>query len=90
MSSISGESFLTEPGRLVDTLRAPSQAATGAAGEARHRRRHLRCALHRALCPVAEFGLVGATMHQVDERVPVADLRDLSRIYKPVLDDFLR
>ena len=40
-------------------------------------------------CPVAEFGLIGATMHQVDERVPVAELRGLSRIYQAVLADFL-
>ena len=36
-------------------------------------------------CPVAELGLVGATMHQVDECVPVAELRDLAAIYRTVL-----
>ena len=41
------------------------------------------------LCPVAEFRLVGATMHQVDERVPVEELRALSGIYRAVLDKFL-
>jgi len=41
------------------------------------------------LCPVAEFGLVGATMHQVDERVPVAELRALAGIYRGVLDAFM-
>jgi succinyl-diaminopimelate desuccinylase len=40
-------------------------------------------------CPVAEFGLVGATMHQTDERVPVAELRDLARIYRGILAAFL-
>ena len=40
-------------------------------------------------CPVAEFGLVGATMHQTDERVPVAELRDLARIYHDVIAAFL-
>jgi len=40
-------------------------------------------------CPVAEFGLVGATMHQTDERVPVAELRDLARIYHGVIAAFL-
>jgi succinyl-diaminopimelate desuccinylase len=38
---------------------------------------------------VAEFGLVGASMHQVDERVPVAELRDLARIYRGILAAFL-
>jgi succinyl-diaminopimelate desuccinylase len=36
-------------------------------------------------CPVAEFGLVGATMHQVDECVPVEELRALTRIYRAVI-----
>ena len=41
-------------------------------------------------CPVAEFGLVGATMHQVDECVPVAELRDLAALYRMVLEESLR
>ena len=40
-------------------------------------------------CPVAEFGLVGTTMHQVDERVPVAELRNLARTYSSILAAFL-
>jgi succinyl-diaminopimelate desuccinylase len=40
-------------------------------------------------CPAAEFGLVGATMHQTDECVPIAELRDLARIYQNVLAAFL-
>ena len=40
-------------------------------------------------CPVAEFGLVGATMHRADECVPVADLRDLARIYREIIAAFL-
>ncbi len=39
----------------------------------------------RALCPVVEFGLVGATMHMVDEQVPVADLAALTRVYEGVI-----
>ena len=37
-------------------------------------------------CPVLEFGLVGQTMHQVDERVAVNDLERLTKIYRGVLD----
>ena len=86
--AISGESFLTAPGPLVDRLKA---AVAGAAGitprldtgggtsDARFIARY---------CPVAEFGLVGATMHQADERVPVEDLRHLARIYGAVLAAF--
>ncbi|HEU4806614.1 MAG TPA: succinyl-diaminopimelate desuccinylase, partial [Nitrobacter sp.] len=40
-------------------------------------------------CPVIEFGLVGQTMHQIDERAPVADLEKLTRIYRGVLDRYL-
>jgi succinyl-diaminopimelate desuccinylase len=40
-------------------------------------------------CPVAEFGLVGSTMHQVDEGVPVAELRALAAVYRKVLEALL-
>ena len=39
-------------------------------------------------CPVIEFGLVGQTMHQIDERAPVADLEKLTQIYRGVLDRY--
>jgi succinyl-diaminopimelate desuccinylase len=35
-----------------------------------------------------EFGLVGQTMHQVNERVPVADLRTLTTIYRTIIDRY--
>jgi succinyl-diaminopimelate desuccinylase len=88
--SISGESFLTEPGGMVETLRQaiikgsgvdPKLDTGGGTSDARFIARY---------CPVAEFGLVGATMHQTDERVPVAELRDLARIYRAILAAFLR
>jgi succinyl-diaminopimelate desuccinylase len=87
--SISGEAFLTEPGALVDTLRQaiidvsgvePKLDTGGGTSDARFIARY---------CPVAEFGLVGATMHHTDERVPVAELRDLARIYRGILAAFL-
>jgi succinyl-diaminopimelate desuccinylase len=40
-------------------------------------------------CPVAEFGLVGSSMHQVDEAAPVAELRQLAGVYRAVLDALL-
>jgi len=88
-SSISGEPFVTEPGPLVDLLRSAIRGATGidpkldtggGTSDARFIARY---------CPVAEFGLVGATMHQADERVPVAELRDLARIYRDIIAAFL-
>ncbi len=87
--SVSGESFVTRPGPLMDRLRAAISAATGVepaldtgggTSDARFIARH---------CPVAEFGLVGSSMHQVDERVPVAELRGLARAYRAVLGALL-
>jgi succinyl-diaminopimelate desuccinylase len=42
------------------------------------------------VCPVVEFGLVGATIHQVDERVAVADLEALTRVYRALLVSYVR
>jgi succinyl-diaminopimelate desuccinylase len=87
--AISGEAFLTEPGALVNTLRQaivdasgvePKLDTGGGTSDARFIARY---------CPVAEFGLVGATMHQADECVPVTELRDLARIYRGILAAFL-
>jgi len=86
--AVSGEAFLTAPGPLVDRLVAAVAGATGVTprldtrggtSDARFIARH---------CPVAEFGLVGATMHQANERVPVEELRQLARIYGAVLAEF--
>jgi succinyl-diaminopimelate desuccinylase len=83
---VSGESFLTPPGEVSDMLtRAigqmtgiePELSTTGGTSDARF--------LHR-FCPVAEFGLVGQTMHKVDERAPTADLVALTAIYRAALD----
>ncbi len=82
---ISGEAFLTEPGPLSTlvgdaiehvTGRRPALSTTGGTSDARFIRR---------LCPVVEFGLVGASMHKVDEAVPVADIAALTAIYDAVL-----
>jgi succinyl-diaminopimelate desuccinylase len=84
-----GESFLTRPGPLVETLVAairdktgltPEQTTGGGTSDAR---------FFKDVCPVVEFGLVGDTMHQVDERVPLADLSTLAGIYRAFLDRFL-
>jgi succinyl-diaminopimelate desuccinylase len=42
----------------------------------------------RALCPVLEFGLVGETMHAVDERVPVSQIRDLQAAYQRIIERY--
>jgi succinyl-diaminopimelate desuccinylase len=83
---VSGESFLTPPGRVSELLadavekvtgRRPALSTTGGTSDARFIWKH---------CPVAELGLVGRTMHKVDERVPAADIHALAEIYKAALD----
>ena len=83
--SVSGESFLVSPGTLSDRLaeairhvtgRTPEFSTTGGTSDARFIQAH---------CPVVEFGLVGLTMHKVDERVELADLADLAQIYRTFL-----
>jgi succinyl-diaminopimelate desuccinylase len=87
--AISGESFLTQPGPLVDTLRGAIARATGIEPKLDTGGGTSDARFIARFSPVAEFGLIGATMHQVDECVPVAELRDLARIYAGVLDGFL-
>ncbi len=88
-SSVSGESFITKPGPLVDILRRAIVDATGVEPKLDTGGGTSDARFIANYCPVAEFGLVGATMHQTDERVPVAEMRDLSRIYRGVLAAFL-
>ena len=83
--SISGESFVTKPGPLVDILRQAIIGATGVEPKLDTGGGTSDARFIANYCPVAEFGLVGATMHQTDERVPVAELRDLARIYRGVI-----
>jgi succinyl-diaminopimelate desuccinylase len=86
--SVGGEAFVVAPGMLSDCLaeairrvtgRTPELSTTGGTSDARFIRAH---------CPVAEFGLVGLTMHKVDERVELSDLNDLTAIYQTFLDLF--
>jgi len=85
---ISGESFLTPPGDLsalvadaveVETGVRPEFSTTGGTSDARFVKNH---------CPVVEFGLVGKSMHQVDERVEVAQIGQLKEIYSRILRDY--
>ncbi len=87
--SCSGEAFLTEPGPQLERLTAAIARLTGGAprldtgggtSDARFIARY---------CPVAEFGLVGATMHQADESVPLAELRRLAVLYRAIIESFL-
>jgi succinyl-diaminopimelate desuccinylase len=85
---ISGEAFLTEPGPFTEiataavrdvTGRDPELSTSGGTSDAR---------FIRALCPVVELGLVGKTMHQVDERVPVAEILQLQAVYEKLIERY--
>jgi succinyl-diaminopimelate desuccinylase len=80
--------FVTKPGAFTDlavaaieevTGRKPELSTSGGTSDAR---------FIASYCPVIEFGLVGQTMHQIDERTPVADLEKLTKIYRRVLDRY--
>jgi succinyl-diaminopimelate desuccinylase len=80
--------FVTKPGPLTDlavaaieevTGRKPELSTSGGTSDAR---------FIASYCPVIEFGLVGQTMHQIDERAAVSDLEKLTKIYRSVLDRY--
>jgi len=78
---ISGEAFLTKPGRFSEIVAAAVEAETGIRPEASTSGGTSDARFLRALCPVIEFGLCNATMHKCDEAVALDDLDRLSRIY---------
>jgi succinyl-diaminopimelate desuccinylase len=80
--------FVTKPGPFTElvagavaevTGRKPELSTTGGTSDARFITQY---------CPVVEFGLVGQTMHQIDERVPIADLRALTAVYRKIIDRY--
>ncbi len=82
----SGEAFLTPVGPFVVAVQDAVEAETGLRPEASTTGGTSDARFIRALCPVLEFGLVGQTMHQVDERVPVAEIEALTRAYRRIID----
>lgn len=82
---ISGEAFLTPQGPFTEVVskaveeatgRVPDLSTTGGTSDAR---------FIRSLCPVVEFGLVGTTMHMVDERAPVSEIAWLAEVYERLI-----
>ncbi len=85
---VSGEAFLTPPGPLsdlvanavrVETGVTPELSTSGGTSDARFIKHH---------CPVVEFGLVGQSMHQVDEHVEVIHISQLKSVYGRILKDY--
>ena len=82
--------FLTKPGPFVDMIakaieaetgRTPMLSTTGGTSDAR---------FIKSYCEVVEFGLVGQTMHMVDERVPVGDFAHLAKIYERIIASYFK
>ena len=84
----SGNAFLTEPGAFVTGVQDAVEAASGRRPEASTTGGTSDARFIRAMCPVLELGLVGQTMHQIDERVPTAELEALAGIYGEVIRTF--
>ena len=85
---VSGESFLTKPNKttymIQNTIKKitkikPKLSTTGGTSDAR---------FIRKIAPCLEFGLVGKTMHKVDESVPLKDLKKLTKIYLNILENY--
>lgn len=82
------EAFYTPPGPFVDSLVEAIEAATGVRPVLSTSGGTSDARFIKDYCPVVEFGLVGQTMHQVDEHVEVAHLKALTDIYLSVLEQF--
>ena len=84
------DAFLTKPGAFTDLVVAAVTSVTGRKPELNTGGGTSDARFIIEYCPVLEFGLVGQTMHQIDERTPVADLETLTKIYLTVLDRYFK
>ena len=87
---VSGEAFLTKPNKTTFMIQniikkitklKPKLSTTGGTSDLR---------FIKKISPGLEFGLVGKTMHKVDEAVSVKDLKNLTRIYESVLQNYFK
>ncbi len=83
-----GDVFLTKPGPLVEAMASAAREVTGHSAKLTTTGGTSDARFIKDHCPVLELGLVNATIHQVDERVPVADLRMLTQIYTRFIERF--
>ncbi|MGP9814446.1 succinyl-diaminopimelate desuccinylase [Rhodopseudomonas sp. NSM] len=82
--------FVTKPGGFTDLVSASIANITGRTPELNTGGGTSDARFIAKYCPVVEFGLVGQTMHQIDERTPVSDLDKLTAIYRGVLERYFR
>ena len=89
-TACSSNAFITEPGALSEDLisaikdvvgSSPEMSTTGGTSDARFIRKY---------CPVVEFGIVGKTMHKINEHVEIKDVELLTDIYTELLDRFFK
>ena len=87
---VSGEAFLTKPNKTTFMIQniikkitkiKPKLSTTGGTSDLR---------FIKAICPGLEFGLVGKTMHKVDEAVSLKDLKNLTKIYLNILQNYFK
>ena len=82
------DAFLTQPGQFTDLVVASIEEVTGRKPDLNTGGGTSDARFITNYCPVLEFGLVGQTMHQIDERTPVADLEKLTTIYRGILERY--
>ena len=85
---VSGEAFLTQPGPFVEVVQAACEATLGRRPELSTTGGTSDARFICKMCPVVELGLVGKSMHGIDEHVPEQDLRDLTRLYGALIEGF--
>jgi len=87
---VSGEAFITVPNQITKMIQntiknitkiKPKLSTSGGTSDAR---------FIRKISPCVEFGLVGKTMHKIDEAVSVTDLKRLTNIYKNILENYFK
>jgi len=87
---VSGEAFLTKPNKTTFMIQniikkitklKPKLSTTGGTSDLR---------FIKSICPGLEFGLVGKTMHKVDEAVSLKDLKNLTKIYENILKNYFK
>lgn len=84
----SSDCFLTQRGAFTDLVADAIKETTGVAPELSTSGGTSDARFIKDYCPVVEFGLVGQTMHKIDERVPVSDVEKLTQVYLRVLERY--